>query len=182
MRSPIRLLIANPEFIPFNIFHLILVDLDVLDTLIVACKELEPSSCYVLNGTLQLYIDEDQIVNKDDVDKEKESIENLIQTNMNSGAYDNAHEEIEQLYFVEKLDPTESNQSDEKDGDGSAAKRNNRSLRMGLFVGIGALTAVLSGVIFRVTRRMRNNDDQTEIQTGVGQTYLDVEGQRPSFS
>jgi hypothetical protein len=112
----------------------------------------------------------------------QESINNLIEKNMNSGVYDEASEEITKLHYLEKRDPTESNISDANDGDGQVEKRNNRSLRMGLFVGLGTLAAVLAGVIFRLTRRMRNNDDQTEMQNSQVQTYLDVEGQRRSAS
>jgi chromosome condensin MukBEF MukE localization factor len=100
---------------------------------------------------------------------------------MNSGVYDEASDDILRLHYLEKRDPTASNVSDANDGD-KQVKSRNRSLRIGLFVGIGTLTAVLAGVIFRLTRRMRNNDDQTELQNSAVQTYLDVEEQRPSFS
>lgn len=116
------------------------------------------SECLVLKGELTIYIN-DQIV------EEQNRVENLIKENMNSGVYNSAREEIVQLYYLKKEDPIESNTSEGTDGKIDGGKRNNRTLRMGLFVGIGALSAVFAGVVFRVTRRMRNNDDQTEMQT-----------------
>ena len=101
---------------------------------------------------------------------------------MNSGIYNEASEEIVQLYYFVKQDPIESNSSEGTDGIVDGEKRSKRTLRMGLFVGIGALSAVFAGVVFRVTRRMRNNDDQTDMQTAGPQSFLDVEGQHSSFS
>jgi hypothetical protein len=186
-----RLIFTCPIFIPFIIYFSIIVDVDVavIDILIIACEVLTSSAssdstseCFVIKGQLSIFLDEDQVVNQDQIIQMQESINNLIEKNMNSGVYDEASEEITKLHYLEKRDPTESNISDANDGDGQVEKRNNRSLRMGLFVGLGTLAAVLAGVIFRLTRRMRNNDDQTEMQNSQVQTYLDVEGQRRSAS
>ncbi len=136
------------------------------------------TECFVLMGDMTIYLDED--VEDDQIIEEQTRIAKLIEVNMNSGDYDNAQETIQDLYYLEKMDPTESNESEGNDG--NIEKRNRRNLRMGLFVGVGTLGAVLAGVIFRVSRRMRNTDDQTEMQAGAAQTYLDVEEQRPSFS
>jgi len=145
-----------------------------------SCAVLTPSDstieCFVLQGELTIFLDEEQIV------QEQNTIDNLIESNMNLGVYNEASEEIVQLYYLEKPDPIESNINDGSDGDGQVGKRNNFSLRMGLFVGIGSLAAVLAGVVFRITRKTKNTDDQTEVQSGVVQTYLDVDEQRPSFS
>ena len=129
-----------------------------------------------MKGELTIYLGEDQIL------EESSRIDNLIKENMNSGVYNTTREEIVQLYYLEKLEPTESNTSEGTDGKVDPGKRNNRTLRMGLFVGMGALAAVFAGIVFRVTRKMRNNDDQTDMQTTGAQPYQDVEGQRPSFS
>jgi len=143
------------------------------------CNILTPSDssseCHVLKGELTIYFGEDQMFD------ELNYVDSLIKENMNSGVYNTVREEIVQLYYFEKLEPTESNTSEGSDGNVDTGKRNNRTLRMGLFVGIGALAAVFAGIIFRVTRKMRNNDDQTEIQTTGAQPYPDVERQRPSF-
>jgi hypothetical protein len=150
-----------------------------------ACEVLSSSDstseCFVLKGNMTIYLDEDQIVEEEQIIQKQESVGNVIKENMNSGVYDEASDDILRLHYLEKRDPTASNVSDANDGD-KQVKSRNRSLRIGLFVGIGTLTAVLAGVIFRLTRRMRNNDDQTELQNSAVQTYLDVEEQRPSFS
>ena len=152
-----------------------------------ACNFLTPEDstkeCFVLKGELTIYFDEDQIDEEDQrIVEVQESIRQRIKENMNEGNYDNAHEDITELLYLDKLDPSESNVSTGEEGDGQV-QNGRRNLRMGLFVGIGTLTAVLVGVVFRLSRRMRNTDDQTDMQTtGVTQTYLDVEEQSPSFS
>jgi hypothetical protein len=131
---------------------------------------------------MSIFLDEDQVVNQDQMIQMQERINNLIEEKMNSGVYDDASEEITKLHYLEKRDPTESNVGDTNGGDGLVENRNNRSLRMGLFVGLGMLAAVLAGVVFRLTRRIRNNDDQTDMHNSQVQTYLDLEGQRRSAS
>ena len=149
-----------------------------------ACEILIPSDssseCHVLNGQLSLYLEEDQIVYEDQQTQLQNSIDALVEENMNSGKYNEASPEIIDLHYLKKPDPSESNTND--DSDGSVQKQKNRSLRIGLFVGLGTLLAVIAGVILKVTRRVRNNDDQTELQTGGVQTYLDVEEQHSSLS
>lgn len=150
---------------------------------ITACTQLSPlpeTECFVLQGEMKIYVDNDQTVVDNQIIEEQARVAKLIEVNMNSGNYDNAQEKIQELLYFKKMDPSESNESNETDG--QIQERKNRNLRMGLFVGIGTLAAVLAGVLFRVTRRMRNNDDQTEMQASAAQTYLDVEEQRPSFS
>ncbi len=104
----------------------------------------------------------------------------LIKMNMNAGNYDNADVDIIDLVYLDKMDPIESNVGKGEGGD-LPQTRNRNSLRVGLFVGIGALAAVLAGVIFRLSRRTRDSDEQTELQSGGPETYLDVEA-RPSFT
>ena len=144
-------------------------------TVLVACNTHNSSDstsdCVVAYGELTLFVDEEQAV------QEQPRIENLIKENMNSGIYDDASEEIVRLHYLESSsDPMESNIGDGSDGTG---RKSQNSLRMGLFIGLGALVAVLAGVVFRTSRRMRNSDDQSDMQSGDGrQTYLDVDAQQ----
>ena len=126
-----------------------------------------------------MFIEEEQVV------QEQPRINNLIKENMNSGVYDNVSEEIIHLQYLESSsNPTESNNNDDgsSNGIGGAAggKTTQNSLRVGLFVSLGALAAILAGVVFRTTsRRMRNSDDQTDLpSSGAVQTYLDVDAQQ----
>ena len=120
-----------------------------------------------------MFIEEEQVV------QEQPRINNLIKENMNSGVYDNVSEEIIHLHYLESSsNPTESNNDDGSNGIGGAGGKTQNSLRVGLFVGLGALAAILAGVVFRTSQRMGNSDDQTNMQSGAVQTYLDVDAQQ----
>ena len=164
----------------FAVFFLLRTNILITDTLtvLVACNMQNSSDstsdCVVVYGKLTLFVDEEQAV------QEQPRIENLIKENMNSGIYDDASEEIVRLHYLESSpDPTESNIGDGSDGTGRAVGgKTQNSLRMGLFIGLGALVAVLAGVVFRTSRRMKHADDQTDMQSGGIQTYLDVDAQQ----
>lgn len=149
---------------------------------IVACKFLTSEDsfqqCLVLKGGMTIYVAEGE--DEEFIAAETEKIGEVIKMNMNAGNYDNAHVDIIDLLYLDKMNPIESNVDNGEDGD-LTQTRNRNSLRVGLFVGIGALGAVLAGVIFRLSRRGRNGDEDTELQSGGPETYLDVEA-RPSFA
>jgi len=137
------------------------------------------NECAVIDGELTLFTDDGQAV------EEQPIIDNLIKNNMNSGVYDGLSDKIIRLYYLSSsLDPTESNTSDGADptndnGDkGAGDKTERKSLKVGLFVGLGALVAVLVGIVFGIARRMSVHDDQTDMQSGGIQTYLDVDAHR----
>ena len=99
---------------------------------------------------MTIYVAEDQ--DTELIVAETAKIGELIKMNMNAGNYDNAHADITDLVYLDKLDPIESNVDNGEDGD-LPQSINRRNLRVGLFVGIGALSAVLAGVVFRLSRR-----------------------------
>lgn len=135
--------------------------------------------CFVVKGELSMFTEDDQVVS------EKARIENLIREHMNSGVFNTLSSEIIKLYYLNGSPDTKESNIEDNDGVNGiegTTKGTNKGLKVGLIVGFGALAAILAGVVFRITRRRGNNDDQTEIQEGGAQTYLDVNEQRTSFS
>ncbi|MGK3750164.1 MAG: hypothetical protein ACI8RD_002463, partial [Bacillariaceae sp.] len=139
------------------------------------------NECVVIDGELTLFTDDG------DAAKEQFRIGNLIKENLNSGVYDDLSDKIVRLYYLDSSssDPTESNTSDGEDvmnangSEGATGRSERKSLKVGLFIGLGALVAVLAGVVFRTARKMSIiNDDQTDMQSGGIQTYLDVDAHR----
>lgn len=121
----------------------------------------------------------------EEVQQEQARIESLIKEHMNSGEFNSVSEDIVELRYLDgSPDTSESNIEDGDLCSGAGCTENNgtNGLRVGLYVGLGALIAILVGVVFRITRRMRSNDDQTETQSGIVQEYLDVDGQRHCFN
>ena len=153
------------------------------NTLVLACDALASSNnagdCFVVKGELSMFTEDDQVVS------EKARIENLIREHMNSGVFNTLSSEIIKLYYLNGSPDTKESNIEDNDGVNGiegTTKGTNKGLKVGLIVGFGALAAILAGVVFRITRRRGNNDDQTEIQEGGAQTYLDVNEQRTSFS
>jgi len=139
------------------------------------------NECAIVDGELTLFTNDGEAAN------EQFRIANLIKENMNSGVYDDLSDKIVRLYYLDSSssDPTESNTSngeDEVNANGSESatgKSERKSLKVGLFLGLGALVAILAGVVFRTARKMSIiNDDQTDMQSGGIQTYLDVDAHR----
>jgi hypothetical protein len=139
------------------------------------------NECAIVDGELTLFTNDGEAAN------EQFRIANLIKENMNSGVYDDLSDKIVRLYYLNSSssDPTESNTrngEDEVNANGSESatgKSERKSLKVGLFLGLGALVAILAGVVFRTARKMSIiNDDQTDMQSGGIQTYLDVDAHR----
>eukprot|EP00536_Pseudo-nitzschia_multiseries_P007951 jgi/Psemu1/19111/gm1.19111_g len=128
--------------------------------------------CYVVKGELTMYSEEEEAV------QEEERIQNVIRELMNSGEFNSVSEDIIQMHYLNSAPGTTESNINENDGengiDGSTTdpKTRNKGLRVGLIVGLGASVAILAGVVFRITRRIKN-DDQTEMQNSAAQTYLD---------
>mmetsp|Transcript_18671 Transcript_18671/g.21041 ORF Transcript_18671/g.21041 Transcript_18671/m.21041 type:complete len:420 (-) Transcript_18671:50-1309(-) len=139
------------------------------------------NECAVIDGELTLFTDDGQAV------EEQPSINNLIKNNMNSGVYDSLSDKIVRLYYLDSSsESTELNSSDGENivdgivdiGDATVIP-DRKSLKVGLFVGLGApLLALIFGIAFRLVRKRSIPDDQTDMQSGEIQTYLDVDAHR----
>lgn len=135
--------------------------------------------CSVVKGQLTMF------THVEEVEQEQARIESLIKEHMNSGEYNSVSEDIVELRYLDGSPNTSESNIEDGDlcsGAGCAENDGTNGLRVGLYVGLGALIAILAGVVFRITRRMRSNDDQTETQSGIVQEYLDVDRDRHSFN
>ncbi|KAL3927795.1 MAG: hypothetical protein SGARI_005227 [Bacillariaceae sp.] len=123
------------------------------------------NGCSIIDGALTLYTTDGQAT------EEEDKIQQVIRDNMNSGAYNVVSDDIVRLVYLDTLpNPPESNTGgDGNSGTGGEDGTSGRSnqLRVGLFVGLFGGAAIIAGVLYR-TRRNRNVDDETDMQTNNG--------------
>jgi hypothetical protein len=87
---------------------------------------------------------------------------------MESGAYLPSNPQVVRLAMIDDAsppgptNPDEGEGSGEGDNNGGNSSTNQNNVRVGLFVGVFGLVAILSGVLFRINRHVRDGDAELD--------------------